>query len=138
MSAASEIALTEHDPHAVDRRAARTRRRRRRRDGAHRLEHRRGVVVLVVMVFPVFWMISTAFKPTDEINSLKPTWVPWHPTLQHFRDAIDRPVLLGRTSKNSLIIVGVSVADRRSCSRSSRRSRSRSTASAAASSSSCS
>ena len=26
-----------------------------------------GVAVFVVMVFPVFWMISTAFKPNDEI-----------------------------------------------------------------------
>ena len=46
-------------------------------------------IVLVVMVFPVYWMISTAFKPTDEINGLKPTWVPWNPTLQHFRDAVE-------------------------------------------------
>ena len=24
------------------------------------------------MVFPVFWMISTAFKPDDQVNSLTP------------------------------------------------------------------
>ena len=33
-----------------------------------------GVIVFIVMVFPVFWMISTAFKPDDEIVSLTPTW----------------------------------------------------------------
>ncbi len=50
-----------------------------------------GIAVFVVMVFPVFWMISTAFKSNDQIVSLTPTWFPLHPTLQHFRDAINRP-----------------------------------------------
>ncbi len=60
------------------------------------------------MVFPVYWMISTAFKPTDEINGLKPTWVPWNPTLQHFRDAVNKPYFWTDV-KNSVIIVGFSV-----------------------------
>ena len=107
MSAASEIALTEHDPHVAERKAARVRRARRRRAG------RTGwnllaALVLVVMVFPVYWMISTAFKPTDEINGLEPTWVPWSPTLQHFRDAVNRPYFWADV-KNSMIIVGFSV-----------------------------
>jgi N,N'-diacetylchitobiose transport system permease protein len=63
-----------------------------------------GVVVFVVMVFPVFWMISTAFKPDDEIVSLNPTWVSLHPTLAHFRDAINRPYFW-QDVKNSLIVV---------------------------------
>ena len=60
------------------------------------------------MVFPVYWMISTAFKPTDEINGLEPTWVPWNPTLQHFRDAVNRPYFWADV-KNSMIIVGFAV-----------------------------
>ena len=64
-----------------------------------------GLGVFVVMVFPAFWMISTAFKPNDEIVSLSPTWIPLHPTLQHFRDAIDRPFFWDDV-KNSLIVVG--------------------------------
>jgi N,N'-diacetylchitobiose transport system permease protein len=63
-----------------------------------------GVLVFVVMVFPVFWMISTAFKPDDEIVSLDPTWIPYHPTLAHFRDAINRPYFWVDV-KNSLIVV---------------------------------
>ena len=47
-----------------------------------------GFAVFVVMVFPVFWMISTAFKTDDQINSLTPTWFPLHPTLEHFSNAI--------------------------------------------------
>jgi N,N'-diacetylchitobiose transport system permease protein len=68
-----------------------------------------GLAVFVVMVFPVFWMISTAFKPDDQIVSLKPTWFSLHPTLEHFRDAIDRPYFW-QDVKNSLIVVGVTVA----------------------------
>ena len=51
-----------------------------------------GLALFVLMVFPVFWMISTSFKPADEINSQTPTWFSGHPTLQHFRDAIHKPV----------------------------------------------
>jgi len=67
-----------------------------------------GVALFVVMVFPVFWMISTAFKPGDEINSQTPTWFSGHPTLRHFRDAIDKPFFWDSV-KNSLIIVLIAV-----------------------------
>jgi N,N'-diacetylchitobiose transport system permease protein len=67
-----------------------------------------GVAVFAVMVFPVFWMISTAFKPDDQIVSLDPTWVPLHPTLSHFRAAIDRPYFWVDV-KNSLIVVTTTV-----------------------------
>ena len=68
-----------------------------------------GLLVFVVLVFPVFWMFSTAFKPDDEINSLTPTWFSLDPTLDHFRDAIARPYFWNIV-KNSLIIVSVTVA----------------------------
>ncbi len=68
-----------------------------------------GLAVFVVMVFPVFWMISTAFKSNDQIVGLTPTWFPLHPTLSHFRDAIHKP-FFWEDVKNSLIVVGVTVA----------------------------
>jgi N,N'-diacetylchitobiose transport system permease protein len=68
-----------------------------------------GLIVFAVMVFPVFWMISTAFKSNDQIVSLTPTWLPLHPTLQHFRDAIAKPFFWVDV-KNSLIVVSVTVA----------------------------
>jgi N,N'-diacetylchitobiose transport system permease protein len=68
-----------------------------------------GVGIFVVMVFPVFWMISTAFKPSEQIVSLTPTWLPRHPTLQHFRDAVNKP-FFWEDVKNSLIVVTVTVA----------------------------
>jgi len=68
-----------------------------------------GLAVFVVMVFPVFWMISTAFKSNEQIIALKPVWFPLHPTLQHFADAIHKP-FFWRDVLNSLIVVSVTVA----------------------------
>src|SRR5262249_38149467 len=39
-----------------------------------------GLLVFAVMAFPVYWMVSTAFKSGSEINSYTPTWIPTHPT----------------------------------------------------------
>ena len=68
-----------------------------------------GVVVFVVIAFPVYWMIASAFKPNEELNSLTPTWFSMHPTLSHFSDAIHRPFFWDGV-KNSLIVVSVTVA----------------------------
>lgn len=68
-----------------------------------------GIAVFVVMAFPVFWMISTAFKSNDQINNLTPTWFPLHPTLSHFSAAIHRQYFWADL-KNTLIIVLVAVA----------------------------
>lgn len=84
----------------------RGRRRRRLRKTVWNLV---GLAVLVVLVFPVYWMISTAFKPDDEIISLSPTWFSLSPTLDHFRDAVNRPYFWSSV-KNSLIVVSVTVA----------------------------
>jgi N,N'-diacetylchitobiose transport system permease protein len=61
------------------------------------------------MAFPVYWMVSTAFKPGVEITSYTPHWIPLHPTLVHFTDAIQRPYFW-HAVKNSLIVVSVVVA----------------------------
>jgi N,N'-diacetylchitobiose transport system permease protein len=67
-----------------------------------------GIAVFVVMAFPVFWMISTAFKSNEQINSLTPTWFPLHPTIAHFSDAIHRPYFWADI-KNTLIVVLIAV-----------------------------
>ncbi len=67
-----------------------------------------GLLVFVVMVFPVYWMVATAFKPGVEITSYTPKWLPVHPTLVHFTDAIHRPYFWDDV-RNSLIVVSVVV-----------------------------
>lgn len=47
-----------------------------------------GVLVALFTLFPVLWMISTAFKPSQEIYSLTPHLVPTHPTFGNFTTVI--------------------------------------------------
>ncbi|MFL5942372.1 MAG: carbohydrate ABC transporter permease [Gaiellaceae bacterium] len=68
-----------------------------------------GLLLFVVMVFPVFWMISTALKTNDKIYSFTPTWFPGNPTLHHFQAAINRPYFWTDV-KNSVIVVVAVVA----------------------------
>jgi N,N'-diacetylchitobiose transport system permease protein len=79
--------------------------RMRRRVGLNLL----ALLVFCVVVFPVYWMVSTAFKPGVEITSYTPHWIPFHPTLVHFTDAIHKPYFWNGV-RNSLIVVSVVVA----------------------------
>ena len=57
-----------------------------------------GLAIFVVMVFPVFWMISTSFKTNDEINgSLTPTLVPRAPDAAELRARRSTSSTSGRT-----------------------------------------
>ena len=47
-----------------------------------------GVLVALVTLFPIAWMVSTAFKPSQEIFSLTPHLTPVHPTLGNFSQVI--------------------------------------------------
>jgi len=67
-----------------------------------------GLVVLAVMVFPVYWMVSTAFKPGQDILSYTPQWIPTHPVLSNFTDAIHQQFFWNAV-KNSLIVTTVVV-----------------------------
>jgi N,N'-diacetylchitobiose transport system permease protein len=46
------------------------------------------VVTVVVCLFPVYWMVATAFTPTRDIQSDSPRLVPETWTLDHFRTAV--------------------------------------------------
>ncbi len=102
MSSVTQIAPTPVAPVTSGRRR---RRRRTRQLGWNVL----GLVVLAVMVFPVYWMVATAFKPGQQILSYTPKWVPTSPTLSNFRDAIHQPFFWNAV-KNSLIVVSAVVA----------------------------
>ena len=102
MSSVTQIAPTSVAPVAP---RGRGRRRRTRQLGWNVL----GLLVLAVMVFPVYWMVATAFKPGQQILSYTPHWVPTHPTLSNFRDAVHQPFFWDAV-KNSLIVVSTVVA----------------------------
>jgi N,N'-diacetylchitobiose transport system permease protein len=62
------------------------------------------LLVFAVMLFPIYWMISTALKPGKEILSLTPVWFPSHVTFENFRTAINVPFFWNDVA-NSLIVV---------------------------------
>jgi N,N'-diacetylchitobiose transport system permease protein len=63
-----------------------------------------GLLVFVVVAFPVYWMVATAFKQGNDVLSYEPVWIPRDPTLQSFRDAISRPHFWDGV-RSSLIVV---------------------------------
>jgi N,N'-diacetylchitobiose transport system permease protein len=67
------------------------------------------LLVFVLMFFPVYWMVATAFKPGKDILSLTPRWFPSTATLDNFRDAVNRPYFWTDV-ENSLIVVAAVVA----------------------------
>jgi N,N'-diacetylchitobiose transport system permease protein len=87
----------------------RPRRQRRRGRWSRWIWNAVGIALFVVIAFPVYWMVATAFKQQDAIDSLNPTWFPVHPTVSHFSDAIHRPFFWDGV-KNSLVVVLVTVA----------------------------
>ncbi|MGK5626875.1 carbohydrate ABC transporter permease [Streptomyces sp. URMC 123] len=46
------------------------------------------IVLFIVFAFPVYWMFSTAFKPTGDIIAEDPVWFPFDATLEHFETAV--------------------------------------------------
>jgi N,N'-diacetylchitobiose transport system permease protein len=68
-----------------------------------------GLLVFAVMVFPVYWMVATAFKPGYDILDYTPHWIPNHATLSNFHDAVHQPFFWDAV-KNSVIVVTVVVA----------------------------
>jgi ABC-type glycerol-3-phosphate transport system permease component len=46
------------------------------------------LLIGLLTLFPIFWMVATAFKPSQEIYSLTPSLLPAHPTLGNFATVI--------------------------------------------------
>jgi N,N'-diacetylchitobiose transport system permease protein len=67
-----------------------------------------GVVFTVAMGFPAYWMINTAFKPSNEILTFDPHFLPQHPTFDNFISAMKAPLFL-QVLGNSLIITASAV-----------------------------
>ncbi len=67
-----------------------------------------GVAVVVIWLFPVYWMINTAFKPGAEMLTVTPHFIPEHPTLENFRQVVDDPVFW-TALRNSVIVAVATV-----------------------------
>jgi N,N'-diacetylchitobiose transport system permease protein len=95
---------------------ARVRRRRRASDaegvGRSRIAtvifNSVGILFAANMAFPVYWMLNTAFKPPNEVQTFEPIFFPKHLTWSNFTSALGAPYFLGDL-KNSLIVTTCSV-----------------------------
>jgi N,N'-diacetylchitobiose transport system permease protein len=84
------------------------RRRRSRRKIARRVAvNVTGALVFLVMIFPVYWMVTTAFKRGSDVLSLEPEWWPHDPTLANFSDAIHRPHFWDAVQNSMIVVVAV-------------------------------
>jgi N,N'-diacetylchitobiose transport system permease protein len=81
----------------------------RRRTGASTFYDGVGLLVFVVMMFPIYWMVSTAFKPGKEILALTPVWIPLRPTLDNFRTAMNVPYFWNDVVNSVVVVVTVVV-----------------------------
>src|SRR4029077_2403358 len=66
-----------------------------------------GVLIFVVMLFPIYWMVSTALKPGKEILSLTPVWFPSPVTFDNFRTAINVPFFWNDVVNSLTVVLSV-------------------------------
>lgn len=63
------------------------------------------VIISVIMLFPWFWVLSTALKPADEVFTNPPHLIPHAPTLKNFVSAW-KVVPFWRIFGNSAVVAG--------------------------------
>lgn len=61
----------------------------------------------IIMVFPLFWLVSTSLRPGTELVQVPPSLLPQHWTLANFQKALDRAPLLSYMW-NSIVFATVS------------------------------
>jgi len=60
------------------------------------------IIVLAFFMFPIFWIVMTAFKSAEEFMHTPPVWIPAQPALGSFSHAVKVGGL--ESLKNSLVI----------------------------------
>ncbi|MCU7723336.1 carbohydrate ABC transporter permease [Actinoplanes sp. KI2] len=68
-----------------------------------------GVIFSLLMLFPVYWVLNTAFKPADEVLALTPTFWPKNPTFDNFVSAVKAPLFM-QDMLNGIVITLLAVA----------------------------
>lgn len=59
--------------------------------------------LLLVVGFPLYWMVMTSLKPSSEIIAMPPVWVTSSPSLEHYRELFE-VTAFGRWFLNSLLV----------------------------------
>ncbi len=88
------------------RRAAPPRRRRRRRPVPSML----AAAFCLVWLFPVYWMVNTAFKPRPEVLTAEPLFLPQDPTFDNFVVALTQSDFLLNLRNSVVVVIATVVA----------------------------
>jgi N,N'-diacetylchitobiose transport system permease protein len=99
------VLVTDRPVTVAEIRAPRRPRRRRATWGWNAL----AMVISVVLGAPIYWMLATAFKTSEDINQLVPQFWPKHPSLRAFREVLGDPIFRDDL-RNSLVITLAAVA----------------------------
>jgi multiple sugar transport system permease protein len=59
----------------------------------------------IILVFPLFWMVSTSLKTDEEANAPKPVWLPARPQLGAYRQILADPDWLGYIANSVFVTV---------------------------------
>ncbi|MCZ2825651.1 MULTISPECIES: carbohydrate ABC transporter permease [unclassified Modestobacter] len=85
------------------------RRPRRRGTTTRRLLGVLAVLTALVWVFPVYWMINSAFLPTNRLRTPEPSFLPFGGTLSNFRRVLTDPSFYD-AFRVSLAVTGLTLA----------------------------
>lgn len=58
--------------------------------------------IVLIMLIPIGWMLSTSFKPLSDVFQIPPRWIPERPTIANYLQQFNG--VLGTLTMNSLII----------------------------------
>ncbi len=56
------------------------------------------IAAMCFALFPIFWMVSTSFKPIQEWSTYPPVWIPRQPTLENYLALLNPAALAGSHS----------------------------------------
>lgn len=63
------------------------------------------LIVAAPMLFPLYWLVASALKSTNEVFAIPPTWYPHEPSIEGFRGVFASTTFL-HAIKTSLIVSG--------------------------------
>lgn len=46
------------------------------------------ILLVLFVLFPLAWVLSTSVKPSSEVFSIPPRWIPGHFTLEHYKNVL--------------------------------------------------
>jgi N,N'-diacetylchitobiose transport system permease protein len=64
-------------------------------------------VLIVLIGFPVYWMVATAFKPGNKALQYTPQWFPWPITFDNIDAAVHKDFFLSSLRNSLLVVVSV-------------------------------